>query len=183
MIPDIILKVYDSARCHLQPQAYLAECIRQAEAERVTDAAQTLWGAYLLNDLHRYLDLQIEGMAACADAAAAAEGMVKPAALLQDTVRQLKRLRDSKTWDEVVANSDIDFGRLTISAKCPDQDLAARIKAVRTACKKSLEKKLKAFRDAYGQLDESILSYLGKWMTDYVVYYSLDANLLGDSPR
>lgn len=43
--------------------------------------------------------------------------------------------------------------------------------------------KLKAFRDAYGQLDESILSYLGKWMTDYVVYYSLDANLLGDSPQ
>ena len=41
--------------------------------------------------------------------------------------------------------------------------------------------KLKAFRDAYGQLDEGILSYLGKWMTDYVVYYALDANLLGDS--
>lgn len=41
--------------------------------------------------------------------------------------------------------------------------------------------KLKAFRDAYGQLDEGILSYLGKWMTDYVVYYELDANLLGDS--
>lgn len=43
--------------------------------------------------------------------------------------------------------------------------------------------KLKAFRDAYGQLDEGILSYLGKWMTDYVVYYELDANLLGDSPQ
>ena len=43
--------------------------------------------------------------------------------------------------------------------------------------------KLKAFRDAYGQLDEGILSYLGKWMTDYVVYYALDANLLGDSSQ
>lgn len=43
--------------------------------------------------------------------------------------------------------------------------------------------KLKAFRDAYGQLDEGILSYLGKWMTDYVVYYELDANLLGDSSQ
>lgn len=43
--------------------------------------------------------------------------------------------------------------------------------------------KLKAFRESYGQLDEGILSYLGKWMTDYVVYYELDANLLGDSPQ
>lgn len=43
--------------------------------------------------------------------------------------------------------------------------------------------KLKAFRDSYGQLDEGILSYLRKWMTDYVVYYELDANLLGDSQQ
>ena len=43
--------------------------------------------------------------------------------------------------------------------------------------------KLKDFRDAYGQLDSGILSYLNKWMTDYVVYYGLDPNLLGDSPQ
>jgi len=43
--------------------------------------------------------------------------------------------------------------------------------------------KLKAFRDAYGQLDSNILPYLGKWMTDYVVYYGLDAALLGETPQ
>ena len=43
--------------------------------------------------------------------------------------------------------------------------------------------KLKDFRDAYGRLDDSILPYLARWMTDYVVYYGLDANLLGDSPQ
>lgn len=43
--------------------------------------------------------------------------------------------------------------------------------------------KLKAFQDVYSQLDDSILPYLGKWMTDYVVYYGLDANLMGNSPQ
>ena len=43
--------------------------------------------------------------------------------------------------------------------------------------------KLTEFRDTYGQLDNSILPYLAKWMTDYVVYYGLDANLLGNSPQ
>lgn len=43
--------------------------------------------------------------------------------------------------------------------------------------------KLMAFRDVYSQLDDSILPYLSEWMTDYVVYYGLDANLLADSPR
>ena len=43
--------------------------------------------------------------------------------------------------------------------------------------------KLTQFRDAYGQLDDGILSYLARWMTDYVVYYGLDANILGDSSQ
>lgn len=41
--------------------------------------------------------------------------------------------------------------------------------------------KLIAFRDSYGKLDDGILPYLDRWLTDYVVYYELDANLLADS--
>lgn len=41
--------------------------------------------------------------------------------------------------------------------------------------------KLIAFRDCYGKLDDGILSYLDRWLTDYVVYYELDANLLAGS--
>lgn len=41
--------------------------------------------------------------------------------------------------------------------------------------------KLAAFRESYGALDGSILSYLDRWMTDYVVYYGLDPQLLKNS--
>ena len=41
--------------------------------------------------------------------------------------------------------------------------------------------KLVAFRDTYGALDAGILSYLDKWITDYVIYYALDPNLLAGS--
>ena len=43
--------------------------------------------------------------------------------------------------------------------------------------------KLKAFMDSYGALDGGILPYLAKWMTDYVIYYNLDTNLLGNSKQ
>lgn len=43
--------------------------------------------------------------------------------------------------------------------------------------------KLLCFRDAYGSLDESILSYLDRWLTDYIVYYGLDANLLAGAKQ
>jgi len=42
--------------------------------------------------------------------------------------------------------------------------------------------KLVYLRDAYGLLDSGILPYLNRWITDYVVYYGLDAGLLADSP-
>lgn len=43
--------------------------------------------------------------------------------------------------------------------------------------------KLIRFRDVYGRLDDSILPYLDRWLTDYVVYYELDPNLLADSKQ
>ena len=147
LVPEILLKVYDSSRCHLDPDAWLEACVENAQVQDIDDAAQTLWGSYLMQDLFFYLDLQIEGMRSCASLARATAEMEKPAAVLLDAVYQLEHLRSSTTWDEVVVRSDIDFGRLTFSKKITDPELAERIKAVRNACKKGLEKKLKSFAD------------------------------------
>ena len=43
--------------------------------------------------------------------------------------------------------------------------------------------KLKQFREDYRRLDESILPYLARWLTDYVIYYRLDPTLLADTPQ
>lgn len=44
-------------------------------------------------------------------------------------------------------------------------------------------RKLRDFQGTYGQVDDSILPYLNRWLTDYVIYYELDPNLLADSPQ
>lgn len=44
-------------------------------------------------------------------------------------------------------------------------------------------RKLDTFRDIYGQIDNSILPYLRRWMTDYAIFYQLDPELLRDSPQ
>ena len=43
--------------------------------------------------------------------------------------------------------------------------------------------KLTAFQDAYGALDSGILSYLKRWLRDYVIYYGLDPALLANTPQ
>ena len=40
--------------------------------------------------------------------------------------------------------------------------------------------KLKDFQTIYGELDNGVLPYLSKWLTDYVIYYGLDSDLLAD---
>ncbi len=154
-IPEIILKVYNSARCHLNPDQWLDRCVA-GEEDSLTDAAQTAWGQYLIDDLRQYLALQIDAMKRCAAAGARAEGMEKPAALFEATIIQLQKLHDSKTWDEIVHNRQIDFGRLTFSKNCTDLQLAEQMKAIRNACKDGLAKRLRSFTDESAKILEDL---------------------------
>lgn len=146
-VPEIILQVYNSARCHLDPEGWLDWCLSVSDVSAISDASETVWGSYLIEDLHRYLDLHIDALTKCHELAKEAEGMEKPAMLLADTLTQLKNLRECTLWDDIIDRMHIDYGRLTFSKKCTDTDLIGKIKAVRDACKKGVTKKLRRFRD------------------------------------
>ena len=152
MIPQIILKVYNSAKCHLDPDAWLEQCIRAADISEISDASQTIWGKYLIDDLHHYIELNIAALQRCIDLAVKVNGMEKPVALLNSTVVQLSNLLKAGTWEEIVERKTIDYGRLVFSKKCEDPILAERIKAIRSNCKKGLEKKLRNFGDSSAQV-------------------------------
>ncbi len=156
LIPQIILKVYASAKCHPNSDEWLDQCTSSASAD-ASGAEETPWGAYLIADLKAYLALQIDAIGRCAAAAAKADGMEKPAALLAATADQLRRLYDCETWDEIVDHKDIQYGTLTFSKKCTDLQLVDQIKAVRSACKEGLNKRLRNFVDSSEQLLSDIL--------------------------
>ena len=54
-VPKIILQVYDSARCHLDPEKWLSDCLEYANTQDKEDAGQTIWGRYLMDGLKRDL--------------------------------------------------------------------------------------------------------------------------------
>ena len=68
-VPEIIEKVYDSAHCHLNPEAWLDKCLTDAEAEGIGDAGETVWGQYLIRDFREYLDCQVAVLRQCAESA------------------------------------------------------------------------------------------------------------------
>ena len=151
-VPQILLQVYQSAQCHLDPKGWIQRCLDVADPGEISDAAQTLWGSYIMNDFFSYLDLQISAMEHCVELAQSAEAMENVVTLLSDTIHQLKHLRQSHTWDEVVARRHIDYGNLRFKKAVQDQQLAEDIKAVRNACKKRLTKYLKGFTDLSVQI-------------------------------
>lgn len=147
LVPEIIEKVYDSARCHLNPEGWLQSCLDASEVSQAQDVSETLWGRFLIEDLQDYLDCQIQVMRQCAAALDACGGMEKPAVNLRDTLYQLEALRKAEHWDEIVKSRSIDYGRLTFPRKNGDPELAEQVKAARNACKKGLERKLHSFSD------------------------------------
>ncbi len=151
-IPQIILKIYNSAICHADPDAWLSLCLENMYVTEKTDASETIWGKYLIEDLHEYLDLQIDTMQKLADAAGARDDMENPGILFRSIVLMLKDLRDTDTWDGIHQKRALDFGRLTFKQQAGKTELADQMRIARKACTDNLEKRLTVFADDSQQL-------------------------------
>ena len=149
-LPEIILKVYDSARCHLNPQTWLDGC--NVSLEGVTDASDTIWGRYLMNSLFDWLDGELPVLRECLNRLKADQGVEKPMENLAGIIGQLELLRSSTTWDQVVSRKEISFGTLRFSGKSYDPALADQVKAIRQALKNELEKRVRCFSDSSCQV-------------------------------
>lgn len=146
-VPDIILQVYSSALCHLDPEGWLDWCLASARVADLQDASETVWGAYLISNLKEYLALQIASLENCIREAQGVPGLEKPVTLLSVTVEGLRSLEKCNTWDAIVNHPSVEYGTLTFKKEHKGTQLAERIKAVRNACKEGLPKYLRAFSD------------------------------------
>lgn len=155
-IPEIILQIHASALCHLNPDNWYDWCLESAKVADLSDAGETVWGSYLINDLKEYLELQIVALEKCFASASDVPGMEKPAALLCATVADLRSLKECDTWDTIVNHPPIAYGTLSFKKDVKETQLAEQIKAIRNNCKDGLAKKLRAFHDT----SETVLQQL-----------------------
>lgn len=176
-VPDILLKVYDAARCHLNPEKWLEECLENISMEGVTDAGQSLWGRYLMEDFFAWLDEQLAVLRECLARLQRDTGVAKPIENFDQLIRQLEALRESTTWDQLRSRMDISFGTLRFSGNAYDPVLAEQVKAIRQACKEELEKRLRCFADDSDQVlsdlrqsraaAEGLMELVRQFETDY----------------
>ena len=151
LVADIVLKVYDSAMCHPDPEQWLDQCLANCDVEGLEDASQTVWGRYLMDEFFSYLDLCIGDMTRNVELIRAEDPGSKAEQNLKVTLVDLQSLRACDSWDALAGHREVEYGRLTF-AKSVDPMTKERIKASRDACKKGLEKRLVWFTDDSAQV-------------------------------
>lgn len=169
-IPELILQVYNSSRCHLDPDQWLDKCASGIDFKNVKDPADTPWGEYLIKDLQSFLQLHIRALNRCVQRLEGDAEAAMLSGLLQFTVLQLENLRKCDTWEQITKAKEIDFGRIPSTKKIGDQQLAERVKMVRDNSREQIRKKLELFADPADQVlnDLSATACAGRGLIDLV---------------
>ena len=155
-IPKLILKVYDSAMCHLNPAQWLDRCIADVDTAGVTDVGDTKWGRYLIDQMHETVGAHITALKKCIELADGPESFKNVSTLLKDTVYQLERLVALNKWDDIVNFPEIEYGDLRFKGKEWDPAVKERIKAIRNACKARVTKIMTVFTDCSDKILEDL---------------------------
>ena len=155
-VPEVLMKVYDSARCHLDPHGWLQGCLDELQLDVNVDISQTRWGKSLMEELFDFLDLQLVSIEHCLQLLEEAEGGEKQVILFRQMLEDLRFLRQSESWDQIIARKDIRYGTLRFGKKFTDDELKAGVTTVRNACKEGLKKLLEGFADCSARAMEDL---------------------------
>ena len=166
-LAQIVLDIHGRVQSHPDPECWLEEQKRVWDLDGVTDLAQTAWGALLLGDAKRTA-------AACRDKLAQALALTAGDELLElnygpslsASLDGVEALLQSDSWDQAAACLPISFpaaGRKKKRAReaSPmEEERAARagerMKAIRTRCKKILDREAEQIAGTSAQLLEEL---------------------------
>lgn len=156
-VPLIMESVYNSAQCHVQPEAWLKSSLMEDLPDDISDAGQTRWGRFLIDELHRYLTEQAALLQGVLRRVNRTEDLaVKYGPTLEDNIRQLEALSTYQSWDEIHHNRSVSFGRLNVVRNPSDPELCDTVKALRSAAYEGTKELLVPFETDSAQLLEDL---------------------------
>ncbi len=159
----LILKLHEKMQSHPDPARWAEQQRSALYAEGVTDAGDTVWGQYLLEQTARdagYWADVMDGLLALMsqpEYGYIGEKYAGSIAQTADGLRDFSRAA-GQSWDAAAARADIPFPRLGSLREPPDADVVETVKARRDACKKACGK----FKTEFSEPSEKVLSDLRK---------------------
>ena len=134
---ELAERSYEVMRCKVDPEAWMADCLRAYALPEGTPAEQTLWGAYYLkarSDALESADAMLAQAEALCRADAALEQKCLP--LLQKNRETVHALMAETTWDGCVEAGLPSFGVMRMPK---DAENAEQVKTLRDEAKQLLK--------------------------------------------
>ncbi len=136
----LVIPVYESLRCRPDPEKWLQSCEDACSCEGCDSAESTVWGAYLLDDLHREAgyaaDALRQAIRLCAEDDVLQDKYVPH---LQQNLECTEKLLASSTWNEAFENKVLSFGTIPQARNCVNIELKERVQSLRNAAKEILK--------------------------------------------
>ncbi len=134
---ELAERSYEVMRCKVDPEAWMADCLRAYALPEGTPAEQTLWGAYYLKARRDALE-SADAMLAQAEALCRADAALeqKCLPLLQKNRETVHALMAETTWDGCVEAGLPSFGVMRMPK---DAENAEQVKTLRDEAKQLLK--------------------------------------------
>lgn len=147
-VPAIVYGVYDTIQSHPWREEWVKHCLSSMDVSKFSDAVETPWGEYLVENAKSYIRSQLPLVEMAIDICDCDEAMTTAYAdTLQADYRKLVSIICAKTWNEIVLAKDIPWDRLKPVRKTSEvpELTKERIKQLRDKYKGAVKNKLQAF--------------------------------------
>ncbi len=143
---QIVLDIFGRIQSHPAPEAWLSEQTQVWQLENISDVAQTPWGAVLMDEIKaqaQYALEQLEQAYRLAGQDKVLLGNYSPT--MCKSMDALSALLKAQGWDEAFALLPIPFPTAGAKRGIQDEQAAQRVKAIRSAVSKRMDKLTERF--------------------------------------
>lgn len=141
---DLVLTLYQCVQCHPWPKQWSKACRDSLREGECQDISQTVWGKYLLHEMHNFLEGQIAQYRYAIDRILSTPTLTPYLPVFEENMSMLEKFLVGNTWD-TYAKAEISFGTLKAVKNCPEPEIQNEVKDIRDTCKKQLEKYMHYF--------------------------------------
>jgi len=143
-LPGLIFAVYDSVQCWKDPDERIAELEKSVHIEGCSDPIDTVWGKYHFDNLKQALSEYEASIERAMQMIEADDRLAPYATNFAADLQIIRELQKAESWAQLQA-LPYGFGRLKTVKKVADTQTQGRVKAIRTAVKDDLKKRMSVF--------------------------------------
>ena len=161
-LPKLIGRLYSGLQSYSDPQRRLQALRDSIDCASFTDAGETIWGKYLIDRFHIYLERAMKTLRVAQ--ALAIDVSSHHLEVVEECIDIVDALRRLNKWEEIKAYP-ANFSNFSGRVKCSDIELKARVMSMRNSVKDGVNDWLKYFsltsEDALSDLSDSAAALRG----------------------